>query len=77
MNNKSQIIAALEVSKKFVNTNGEGTTPEVLEEIQSLLSEALQHVEDDDVEGLRITLDEIDSQEVDGWDLTTDVREYL
>jgi hypothetical protein len=77
MKNKNDITAQLESTKKFVKKHARDTNPHTEEEIQSLLSQAIENTKDDDLDGLQQTLDNIDSIKVNGWDLTASVRLLL
>jgi len=77
MKNIDAITTQLVSSKTFVDKYARDTNPQTVEEIQGLLSQAIESAKDDDVEGLIQTLDEINSQQVNGWDLTSLVRSLL
>jgi hypothetical protein len=77
MKNIDAITTQLVSSKAFVDKYARDTNPQTVEEIQGLLSQAIESAKDDDVEGLIQTLDEINSQQVNGWDLTSLVRSLL
>ena len=77
MKNIKDITTQLELTKLFVRKHTDETKPETVEDIQSLLSQAIENTKDDDLDGLQNTLDDIDSLKVNNWDLTASVRLLL
>jgi len=77
MKNIIEINEALGNAKSFATENSGDASPDTVEEIQSLLSLALAKAKDNDIDGVASALDEIDAQNVNGWDLTSAVRSLL
>ena len=77
MKNKNEITVRLETAKAFVTHNAKDANPQIAEDIQGLLSQAMEEAKDDDIDGLKQTLNLIDSNPVNGWDLTSSVRSLL
>jgi len=77
MKNEKKITIQLQNSKVFVTANASDTNSQIVEEIQSQLSQAIESAKNDDRDGLKKALGAIDAQKVDGWNLTSTVRELL
>jgi len=74
--NKNKLVDELKSSKKFIRANASDTTPEKAEEIQSLLSSAIEAAQDSDIDSVLESLDAIDSEAVPDWNITEHAREY-
>ncbi len=78
MNNAEQIQADLKNSKVLITGDAKTAIEQKLaEEIQALLSEAIEATASDDREGLVSIFNEVDTLSLDRWDLTTRVKQLL
>lgn len=77
--NIENIIASLEKSLHFLSLseNSEQVLDETLEDLKSLLYQAIEQAKQDDREGLLASLNQIDELEPKQFALTKEAREYL
>lgn len=77
--NIEKIISSLEESREFLSfpLNSKQVPDEILEELNALLSQAIEQAKQDDRDSLIAFLDQIDSLKPNQFSLTEAAREHL